>query len=96
MDAQKLRWTLLLLGVLFLAGLFWWELRRPRRARGADPQHPEPALHLDPPLRPQHPDGVRREPVLTLPPVGSRDPLLDLPMIVVAAEPVAGAESEVH
>ncbi|MGH8148433.1 MAG: cell division protein ZipA C-terminal FtsZ-binding domain-containing protein, partial [Steroidobacteraceae bacterium] len=33
-------------------------------------------------------------PVLTLPPVGARDPLLELPTIEVAAEAVAGAEPE--
>src|SRR5262245_18016319 len=29
---SELRWTLLVLGVLFIAALAWWELRRPRHA----------------------------------------------------------------
>src|SRR5437763_79763 len=32
---SELRWTLLILGVAFVAGLGWWERRRPRQAGGA-------------------------------------------------------------
>src|SRR6202030_4213975 len=32
---SALRWTLLILGVLSIAVLAWWERRRPRQARGA-------------------------------------------------------------
>ncbi len=35
---SELRWALLLLGVLFIGALVWWELRRPRHARGAEHQ----------------------------------------------------------
>src|SRR5207245_1515165 len=31
---SELRWTLLILGVAFVAGLGWWERRRPRQAGG--------------------------------------------------------------
>lgn len=33
---SALRWILLLAGLVFLAGLAWWELRRPRQARGEE------------------------------------------------------------
>jgi cell division protein ZipA len=44
---SELRWTLLILGVVFLAALSWWERRRPRQAfaprlRDAGPGHAEP------------------------------------------------------
>ena len=32
---SALRWTLLILGVLFIAVLAWWERRRPRQVSGA-------------------------------------------------------------
>ncbi|MDE2051526.1 MAG: hypothetical protein KGJ72_10965 [Gammaproteobacteria bacterium] len=46
---SELRWTLLILGVVFIAALSWWERRRPRQAfaprlRDASLSHPEP-LH---------------------------------------------------
>lgn len=56
---SQLRWSLLILGVVFFAGLTLWELRRPRQARGpkvpAEPtRSPEPPheLPLEPPLEP--------------------------------------------
>src|SRR5437763_694620 len=67
---SELRWTLLILGVVFVAGLGWWERRRPRRAGGAGgtsriaPREP-PAEAPPPP---------RREPTLTLPTMRARDP----------------------
>jgi FtsZ-interacting cell division protein ZipA len=72
----QLRWVLLLLGVVFLAGLAWWELRRPRQSRRGDLAGP--------------PDGesapayeAQREPTLTLSEMHVRDPLPELPMIEV-------------
>ncbi len=79
MDMPDLRWTLLLIGVLFLAGLAWWELRRPRQAQGADvARSAEREASPQPP-----PPEAQREPTLTLPDIQARDPLLDLPMIEV-------------
>ncbi|TLY60826.1 MAG: hypothetical protein E6K45_15005, partial [Gammaproteobacteria bacterium] len=78
---SELRWTLLILGVAFVAGLGWWERRRPRQAGGAGgasrfaPREP-PAEAPPPP---------RREPTLTLPTMRARDPL------VSDALPVLGA-----
>ena len=63
----QLRWTLLLLGVLFLVGLAWWERRKPRQANSNRPAHdaapPEPSTR------------VLREPTLTLPEMRARDPM---------------------
>ena len=49
---SELRWTLLILGVVFIAALSWWERRRPRQAfaprlRDASLQHGDPQ-HGDP------------------------------------------------
>ncbi len=90
MDVPNLRWTLLLLGVLFLAGLAWWELRRPRQAQrddlGRTPEReaaPRPA-----------PYEALREPTLTLPPIPARDPLPDLPMIEVVDDAAIGLRAD--
>jgi FtsZ-interacting cell division protein ZipA len=47
---SELRWSLLILGVAFFAGLTLWELRRPRQAR-ADQPPPEPTRPHEPPLQ---------------------------------------------
>jgi len=60
---SELRWILLTLGALFIAGLAWWELRRPRQAPR---DGPEPR---DPPL----PQMRAREPVRELPVMQIRD-----------------------
>jgi cell division protein ZipA len=72
---SQLRWILLTLGALFIAGLAWWELRRPRQAPR---EGPEPR---DPP----------REPALSLPQMRAREPVRELPVMQIrdAAEPVA-------
>jgi FtsZ-interacting cell division protein ZipA len=56
---SQLRWILLTLGALFIVGLAWWELRRPRQAPrdGAEHREPSPAL----------PQFRAREPVRDLP-----------------------------
>jgi ZipA, C-terminal FtsZ-binding domain len=48
---SELRWTLLILGVVFIAALSWWERRRPRQAfaphlRDAGLSHGDPARRL--------------------------------------------------
>ena len=73
---SELRWTLLILGVAFIAALAWWERHRPRQAsRGGAAQRTstrEPAA---------------REPTLSLPQIRARDPLPhDLPVVEVARE----------
>jgi cell division protein ZipA len=47
---SELRWSLLILGVVFFAALTAWELRRPRQAR-EPPGPPEPTRPPEPPLQ---------------------------------------------
>ncbi len=72
----ELRWTLLLLGALFIAVLAWWERRKPRQSAGAGR---EPTVSEAPPPR------VLREPTLTLPEIRARDPSppQDLPVVQI-------------
>jgi cell division protein ZipA len=74
---SALRWTLLMLGVLFIAVLAWWERRRPRQASGAVERADARAPPTDALPR------VRREPVLTLPEMHAREPLVPRPLPVV-------------
>ncbi len=89
----ELRWALLVIGLLFLAGLGWREFRRPRQARSTrpgGPGAPEPADSGRPDftLLQQEPARERRgrtEPTLGLPPVESVDRVeggsLSLPVV---------------
>jgi cell division protein ZipA len=89
---SELRWTLLILGVVFIAALAWWERQRPRQASRSSAAERtaarEPAADAAP--------RVLREPTLTLPQMRARDPLArhDLPIVEVArdlpAVPVLG------
>jgi cell division protein ZipA len=81
-----LRWALLLLGVIFLAGLGWWELRRPRHA-----QDREPGRATDREAVPEAtPRESPREPTFTLPEIRTRDPLPELPVIEVVDDSAEG------
>jgi cell division protein ZipA len=75
---SELRWALLLLGVVFIGALVWWELRRPRHSRGAEHQ----AAHEPSDSAPR----ALREPNLNLPQMRARDPLPahELPVVEVA------------
>jgi cell division protein ZipA len=80
---SELRWTLLILGVLFIAALAWWERRRPRQASGSL----ERAAAREPAA--EAPPRALREPGLTLPEMRARDPLVprELPIVAVAPQP---------
>jgi cell division protein ZipA len=79
---SELRWTLLILGVVFIAALAWWERRRPRQARGAMERRASRESAPDTPQR------AVRDPPLTLPEMHPRAPLAtqELPMVEVAPE----------
>ena len=89
---SELRWTLLILGVVFIAALAWWERHRPRQASRSSAAERtaarEPAADAAP--------RTLREPTLTLPQMHARGPLAmhDLPVVEVArdlpAVPVLG------
>ena len=76
----ELRWTLLILGVLFIVALTWWELRRPRQARG---YREAQRVYSDPPL--EAPE-ESREPSLALPEMRAREPIAELPVLEVVDE----------
>jgi ZipA, C-terminal FtsZ-binding domain len=73
----ELRLTLLIAGLVFLVGLAWWELRRPRQARGSDfvRDAPEP----------------QDMPALELPRMSARDPAAQVPVVELesATDPAA-------
>lgn len=71
----ELRWILLILGVLFIASLTWWELRRQRRL----PTSPEERA-------PHH----FREPSLGLPEVRPREPASELPIVEIDDDSMIG------
>lgn len=81
----ELRWILLLLGALFLAGLAWWEWRRPRAPshQGREPGFDLPEPRLDAPR-------TFREPTITLPEIRPPTRAEDLPVLEVADESIAG------
>jgi cell division protein ZipA len=66
---SELRWTLLIIGVLFIVALAWWERRRPRQASGMFERASVREDADAPPPRPP------REPALTLPEVHAGEPL---------------------
>ena len=76
---SELRWALLILGVVFIAALAWWERRRPRQASGAL----ERALSRESGDAPQR---LVREPPLTLPEVRVREPVAAQELPVIATE----------
>src|ERR1700761_6827510 len=82
----ELRWTLLIVGIVFVVGLAWWERRKPHQASrdsseshaGKDPQWSSNGE--SPVLR------SVRDPELMLPEVRARDPAppRDLPVVEIA------------
>ena len=76
---SQLRWALLIVGVVFIVLLAWWERRRPRQASGAlERASPRESTAELPPR-------LVREPPLTLPEMRVREPLATRELPVVAA-----------
>ena len=86
---SELRWILLTFGALFIAGLAWWELRRPRQLPRERPEHREPPPLPPPPAAPPLPQMRAREPLRELPTLQIRDPAE--PVAVESAPPAASA-----
>jgi cell division protein ZipA len=85
----ELRWALALLGVVFLGGLAWWELRRPRQsARGEldSPAHSPAAPHAQAP--------VHREPSISFPEIRTRDPMHELPAVDLPEDSLIGLRAD--
>ena len=81
---SELRWTLLILGVVFIAALAWWERHRPRQASRSSAAERTAAREPAADAAPRTP----REPTLTLPQMRARDPLAmhELPVVEVARD----------
>jgi len=84
----ELRWTLLIIGIVFLAGLAWWELRRSRRGLAGSGDRPgEPLtgreLSRAPAEQPAATDGIKHEPTITFPEVPARELTEELPVVEV-------------
>ncbi len=92
----ELRWTLLIIGVLFVVILAWWERRRPHQASRQTPHisgEPRPVVKDDPSWGPEVDSGnprLAREPVLTLPEirteVRTREAPRELPVVELPAD----------
>lgn len=83
---SELRWILLTLGALFIAGLAWWELRRPRQAPRDGPEH------RDAPQAPVALPQMRaREPMRELPSLQIHEPpeevVVQVPTATLVPEP---------
>jgi cell division protein ZipA len=81
MTPAQLRWILLIIGVVFLGALAWWERRRPRQAVGGSAGERAEAGR------------VRAEPTLTLPAMRAREPEPPHELPVVEAGAVLAADS---
>ncbi len=84
----ELRWTLLILGVVFIAALAWWEFRRPRQSSHASPERLTPTL--DTPGEPATPGHAHREPTLNLPEMRAREQPQEIPIVEVAEDSLIG------
>jgi FtsZ-interacting cell division protein ZipA len=106
----ELRWTLLIIGVLFVLILAWWERRRPHQASRQAPHiggEPRPVVGDDASWGPDAGSGnsrVVREPALTLPeirtevrmPVRDREPTSprELPIVEIPDDSLIGMRVE--
>jgi len=84
----ELRWTLLIIGIVFLAGLAWWERRRSRRGLAGSGDRPgEPLAGREPlrshPGRPPVADGIKHEPTITFPDAPLRETTEEIPVLEV-------------
>jgi cell division protein ZipA len=106
----ELRWTLLIIGVLFVLILAWWERRRPHQASRQAPHiggEPRPVVGDDASWGPDSGSGnsrVVREPALTLPeirtevriPLRDREPTSprELPIVEIPEDALIGMRVE--
>jgi cell division protein ZipA len=91
----ELRWALLIIGVLFIAILMWWERRRPHQAARQSPHigsEPRPLVGSEPTWGDAEPVSPPRaaEPALTLPEIHAearvREVPRELPVVEIPAD----------
>ncbi len=86
----ELRLTLLVVGLIFLVGLAWWEMRRPHQARGSELPRPTPE-----PLEPSAERSAEWESAtLELPRMSARSPEQELPVVEVEPEEFAALQAQ--
>jgi cell division protein ZipA len=87
----ELRLTLLVVGLIFLVGLAWWELRRAHQARGSDLSRvvPDSLERVPPTMNRRGPD-----PDLELPRMSARDPESELPVVELEPADFAALEAQ--
>jgi cell division protein ZipA len=102
----ELRWTLLIIGVLFVVILAWWERRRPHQASRQAPHisgEPRPVVNDDPSWAPDVASAnprLVREPTLTLPEirteVRTREPTAprELPIVEIPEDSIVGLRAD--
>src|SRR5947209_907304 len=89
----ELRWTLLIIGVVFVVVLAWWERRKPHQA-ARDTGQVRPNL-TEPTWGPE-PEAPAarafREPTLTLPEIRSREPVAtrEVPVLEITDDSLIG------
>jgi cell division protein ZipA len=89
----ELRWTLLILGVVFIAALAWWERRRPHQAsRESVESRPGNDSSWTSDAEPMTAPRAAREPTLTLPEMRAREPISprELPVVEIADDSLIG------
>jgi FtsZ-interacting cell division protein ZipA len=86
----QLRLTLLVVGLIFLIGLAWWELRRAHQARGSELPRPTPEPLDHPAERSAEWDSA----TLELPRMSARSPELELPVVEVEPEEFAALAAQ--
>jgi cell division protein ZipA len=102
----ELRWTLLIIGVLFVVILAWWERRRPHQASRQAPHisgEPRPVVNDDPSWAPDIASAnprIIREPTLTLPEIHTeartREPMAprELPVFEIPEDSIVGLRAD--
>jgi len=86
----ELRWTLLALGVLFIAALAWWELRKPRQARRGGELDVRGTGGVSRDSELDSAPRVYREPTINFPEVRPRKEPLSLPVVEMSDDSMIG------
>lgn len=92
----QLRWTLLILGVLFIGLLWWIERRQRRRPLDSGPVEHDPLIGPTPASTDNSSQTAFREPTLNLPEMRARDPMAhhDLPVVEIEDDSLTARRME--
>ena len=92
----QLRWTLLILGVLFIGLLWWIERRQRRRPLDSGPVEHDPLIGPTPASADNSSQTAFREPTLNLPEMRARDPMghHDLPVVEIENDSLTARRAE--